>query len=144
MEVPYFLNMRNPINKNKRALSRLRNNLEEKEYKKVRGNVKSLRRKKLRILTIGPRNSGKSSFIETFTHYKFSFRKKFSKEGFEITQARKLIKSTEFILEFLDYKGYTHRTSDWSDSIRKEIIRRFKITERNKKNRKMKNFGFWD
>ena len=57
-------------------------------------------------MTIGPKSSGKTSFIKTFTHFKFQFRKVVKKNGFVLSIAKKIVDDTEFEIEFIDTKGY--------------------------------------
>ena len=87
-------------------------------------------------MTIGPKSSGKTSFIKTFTHYKFQFRKVVKKDKFEVSIAKKIINKTEFEIEFIDTKGYDLHKENWAGNIQQILTERFEQTLKNKKQRK--------
>lgn len=68
-------------------------------------------------MVVGPRWSGKTSFIKTFINYKFSFQRIIEEENIDIYIARKIIKDTEFEIEFIDFCEEFMEEKDWSDKI---------------------------
>ncbi len=93
------------------------------------------------MLVVGPKQSGKSSFIQTFTNFKFSYRKTLQRENYKISIARQLFKNEEFEVEFIDTEGYEKNNASWYIPIKKMIAKRFQKTYQHKRTKKYHNFG---
>lgn len=139
IKIPHFIKMVNPLNSNKKLINKIYTNLAKDDYDSVKSKIFQLKKKKMRILIVGPRQSGKSSFIETFTHYKSSYRKVLKKGNFKVTVLKQIIKNVEYKFEFIDTDGYNKNDKNWFIPFENMIKTRFKKSYEAK--RKFRNFG---
>ena len=141
IKIPHFIKMVDPLNSNKKLINKIYTNLAKDDYEICKSKIFALKKKKMRILIVGPKQSGKSSFIKTFTHYKSSYRKVLKKGDFKITILKQIIKNVEYKFEFIDTNGYNKNEKNWYIPIEKMIKTRFKKSYEAKKLTKNMIFG---
>ncbi len=134
LKTPHFLKMVNPLNNHKKLIKKIYNNFDKSEYAKSK--LSQLTKKKMRILVVGPEQSGKSSFIKTFSYYKPSYRRVFKKGNYEITVLKQIIKNIQYQFEFIDTEGYNKDDQDWYLPLHKMIIKRFNKSNEERKSKK--------